>query len=64
MERERIINRNHNDYDIINQEEYQKYKILNMMLIGASTSLEEKEYACLIRFYLDTEINFYEKDKT
>lgn len=23
----------------------------------------EKEYACLIRFYTDPEVNFYEKDR-
>ena len=31
--------------------------------ISGEYSYEEKAFMCLIRFYLDPEINYYEKDK-
>jgi hypothetical protein len=59
QQRERMINLGRDDHDTINPEEYCKYKLMNMGLIWGHASQEEKEYACLIRFYLDPEINFY-----
>lgn len=50
------------DYDSINEKEYRKYEKMNLHLIQGSSSAE-KAYACEVRFYLDPEINFYEKDK-
>jgi hypothetical protein len=50
------------DYDSINEREYKKYEKMNFTGM-AGTTMEEKVYACQVRFYYDPEINFYEKDK-
>lgn len=62
-EKERIVNdADASDYDQISEKEYKKYEKMNIGLVSGS-SQEEKAFTCLIRFYMDPEINFYEKDK-
>lgn len=50
------------DYDQLNEKELKKYEKMNIGF-ASGASQEEKAYLCLIRFYMDPEINFYEKDK-
>jgi hypothetical protein len=46
----------------VNQRECRKYEKMNIAQM-TGLSEEEKAFLCEIRFYLDPEINFYEKDK-
>lgn len=50
------------DFDGVNEKEYRKYEKMNVGLMHAG-SQEERAFRCEIKFYLDPEINFYEKDK-
>lgn len=49
-------------YDSINEKECKKYEKMNSGSVSGTTQ-EERSFACKIKFYLDPEINFYEKDK-
>lgn len=62
-EKERILqSADRSDYDQINDKEYKKYEKMNLAAATAPTP-EERAYLCELRFYLDPEINYYEKDK-
>ena len=53
------------DYDEINEREFKKYFRINSHLVEEKKKKEkelELEYLCKIKFYLDCEINHYEKD--
>ena len=47
----------------MNEKEQKKYEKMCIGSITAGSTYEEKAFICEIRFYLDPEINFYEKDK-
>ena len=50
------------DFDTINEKEYRKYEKMNLHQIPGSSN-SERAFSCELKFYLDPEINFYEKDK-
>lgn len=51
------------DYDEINEREFKKYYRLNSHLLEDKKKKEsEVEYQCKVKFYLDCEVNHYEKD--
>ena len=52
------------DYDEINEREFQKYYQINSQFVEEMGKSEaENEYLYKVKFYLDAEINHYEKDK-
>jgi Ulp1 family protease len=62
-EKERIIKEaSPSDYDQINEKEFRKYEKMNINLFSIP-NLEERSYSCEVKFYVDPDINFYEKDK-
>jgi hypothetical protein len=53
------------DYDTINEKEFKKYYRINSHLLEDKTKKEnEIEYLWKVKFYLDCEINHYEKDQS
>jgi hypothetical protein len=57
-----MANAEEEDYDSIDERELRKYMKMGLPLLEDRPK-EEQEHACLIRYYLDPEINYYEKDK-
>ena len=64
-EKEMILNQAEpGDYDRIIEKEFKKYEKMNTCFYSMpNLSEEEKSFACEIKFYIDPDINYYEKDK-
>ena len=50
------------DYDSIDEKEFKKYEKINLG-VGKKEDTKEKSFSNELKFYLDPDINFYEKDK-
>lgn len=63
-EKERILKEAEpSDFDTINEKEFKKYEKMNSISSSNNLSEEEKSFALEIKFYIDPDINYYEKDK-
>ena len=74
-ERERIISESRNEnpgfeenhlvdeYDSIDDREFEKFYRFSVRESEEEKGSDEQEYAYKVRFYLDSEVNFYEKDR-
>ena len=51
------------DYDTINEREFRKYFKINGHIEEEQMKESEAEFLCKIKFYLDCEVNHYEKDR-